>query len=149
FPRIGLGITRARDTTDVGTIGFGVTLDLPIFDRGQGRIAIERATRRMLFDELAARTFEAEADAGRALAELAGIEAQVEEARRTSERLRALAQRLGEARGRGDADVVQLSQAQNDAADAAIDLMHLRQQQAELRIALEVATGALMGEPHP
>jgi outer membrane protein TolC len=149
FPKIGLGITRARDTTDVGTIGFGITLDLPIFDRGQGRIAVEKATRQQLFDELAARSFEARSDAQRARAELATTGPQVEQARRTADRLSALANRLGEARVRGDADIVQLAQARNDAAEATVDLMRLQQQEAELRIALDVATGQLIGDSRP
>jgi outer membrane protein TolC len=149
FPKIGLGITRARDTSNVGTIGFGVTLDLPLFDRGQGRIAAEHATRQQLFDELAARTFDARADADRALVELASMGPQVAESQRTAERLGSLARRLGEARARGDTDIVQLNQAQNDAADAAVESIRLRQLEAELRIALEVSTGALVGERKP
>jgi outer membrane protein TolC len=147
FPKIGLGITRARDTSNVGTIGFGITLDLPIFDRGQGRIAIERATREQLFEELAARVFEARSEASGALEDLGAVGPQVQEAQRTADRLGALAQRLNEARTGGDADIVQLTQAQDDAADAAIDAIRLRQQEAELRVALEVATGQLIGNP--
>jgi outer membrane protein TolC len=143
FPKIGLGVTRARDTTDVGTIGFGVTLDLPIFDRGQGRIAIEHATRQMLFDELAARTFEARAEAARALAELQAVGPQLQDARQTAKHLEALAAALEQARNHGDADIVQLNQARNDAADASNEVLRLGQQQAELRIALEVATGRI------
>jgi hypothetical protein len=48
-PRIGLGFTRAGDTSNVQTLGFGITLDLPTFDRNQGNIATERATRQKLF----------------------------------------------------------------------------------------------------
>jgi hypothetical protein len=44
FPRITLGFHQASDTTNVHTTGFGVTIDLPIFDRNQGHIAIEQAT---------------------------------------------------------------------------------------------------------
>jgi outer membrane protein TolC len=145
FPKIGLGITRARDTSNVGTIGFGITLDLPIFDRGQGRIAIEKATRQQLFDELVARTFEAHADARRALEELAAAGPQVTASQKTAEKLDSLAKALNESRARGDADIVQQAQARNDAADAIVDSLRIRQQEAELRIALEVATGRLLG----
>ncbi|MGH8227170.1 MAG: TolC family protein [Steroidobacteraceae bacterium] len=48
FPNFSLGITRARDVSDVHTTGFGATLTLPIFDRGRGQIAIQRATRAQL-----------------------------------------------------------------------------------------------------
>ena len=51
FPRVNIGFSQLRDTTNVVTSGFGVTIDLPVFDRNQGHIAIERATRKQLFDE--------------------------------------------------------------------------------------------------
>lgn len=51
FPNLQIGFTRARDTSDVHTTSFGVTLNLPLFDRGQGHVAIERATRDQLHAE--------------------------------------------------------------------------------------------------
>ena len=54
FPKIALGFNpHSSDTTNVHTTGFGITIDLPIFDRNQGNIAIETATRQKLFDEYA------------------------------------------------------------------------------------------------
>lgn len=149
FPKIGLGITRARDTGNVGTVGFGVTLDLPLFDRGQGRVAVEKATRQQLFDELAARTFEARADAARAYAELAGIGAQIDTAEKTAATLQTLVSGLEAARGRGDADIVQLNQARNDLGEARAEALRLRQERAELRIAVEAATGRQLGGEKP
>ena len=45
FPKINIGFLRAGDNTNVITTGFGVTIDLPLFDRNQGAIAVEDATR--------------------------------------------------------------------------------------------------------
>ncbi len=58
FPRIEIGLTGARDTDGVRTAGFGVVLGLPVFDRQQGEIARQRATRRQLGEEYAARLFD-------------------------------------------------------------------------------------------
>jgi outer membrane protein TolC len=145
FPKIGLGVTRARDTTNVGTIGFGITLDLPIFDRGQGRIAIETATRQQLFDELAARTFDARSDAAKAYEDLDAVRPQIQEADRTVDRLSRLSSSLEAAQREGHTDIVQLNQIRNDLADARVEALKLRQQEAELRVAVEVATGRLQG----
>ncbi|USN99098.1 MAG: TolC family protein [Phycisphaeraceae bacterium] len=57
FPRISFGVNAARDTGDVQTIGVGISIDLPIFDRSQGRIANERATREVLYNEYIEREF--------------------------------------------------------------------------------------------
>ncbi len=51
FPALNVGLTRARDTSDLYTLGIGITLSLPIFDGNRGNVAIERATRRRLYDE--------------------------------------------------------------------------------------------------
>src|SRR5207237_9361860 len=59
FPKITLGFHQASDTSNVHTTGFGVSVDLPVFDRNQGNIAIQRATRQQLFDEYVSRLFEA------------------------------------------------------------------------------------------
>jgi len=55
-------VSTARDTGGVGTVGISTSIDLPFFDRNQGRIAEERATRKQLFDEYAARVASARSD---------------------------------------------------------------------------------------
>lgn len=55
FPALNIGLTGGSDTSGVHTIGPQITIDLPIFDRNQGNIAIERATRHQLHDEYEAR----------------------------------------------------------------------------------------------
>jgi outer membrane protein TolC len=62
FPALDVGLNRARDTSDVYTLGIGVTLSLPIFDGNRGNIAIQRATRRSLRDRYAQRVAAAQAE---------------------------------------------------------------------------------------
>lgn len=67
FPAITIGIDRARDTSDINTLGGGVTMSLPVFNHNQGRIAIARATRRLLFRTYVARLYAARAEIHRLL----------------------------------------------------------------------------------
>jgi outer membrane protein TolC len=55
FPALTFGPTYSRDTSDVRTFGPNLTMDLPIFDRNQGNVAIEKATREQLRAEFNAR----------------------------------------------------------------------------------------------
>ena len=55
FPNIVIGATRARDISNVHTLGGTVSLNPPLFDRGRGAIAIQRATRTQLRAEYQAR----------------------------------------------------------------------------------------------
>jgi cobalt-zinc-cadmium efflux system outer membrane protein len=72
FPSLSIGFNRARDTSDVNTAGFGVTLTLPLFDANRGAIATERATREQLAKEFQARLAQASVDASRVVS-LQGI----------------------------------------------------------------------------
>lgn len=62
FPNLLLGGIGGQDTTPIGTAGPAITIDLPIFNRNQGAIAIERATRQQLHDEYTTRLSRAVAE---------------------------------------------------------------------------------------
>jgi outer membrane protein TolC len=55
FPSLSLGINRARDNTDVNSVGPAITMTLPLFNRNRGQIATEEATREQLRVEYQAR----------------------------------------------------------------------------------------------
>lgn len=55
FPSISAGVTRARGNGGLNTIGFNISLTLPVFNRNRGKIAIQRATRSQLRQEYTAR----------------------------------------------------------------------------------------------
>ena len=89
FPALTLGVQRARDTSDINTRGFTVGVSLPLFNRNQGNIAIEKATRERLYDEYHARLVAAYSDADRVLASYRLLE---EQARNTAAGIAALEQ---------------------------------------------------------
>lgn len=62
FPQISIGFNSARDNSNLYTMGFGVSMTLPLFNRNQGQIALDRATRQQLFDQYSSRLFQARAD---------------------------------------------------------------------------------------
>lgn len=69
FPAITIGPTRARDNSDVNTIGLSLGLNLPLFNRNRGPIAVELATREKLRLEYQQRLDAAVGDAHRLVAE--------------------------------------------------------------------------------
>ncbi len=144
FPRISVGLTRARDTSAVTALNLGVTIDLPIFDRNQGAIASETATRQRLFDEYVQRLFEAQND----LAAACG------EATATATRIAHLDQAVGDAGAAAAAAAAALADGQLDVVTAhglAVqawqrrgEAIAARQHLAELRIAIELTAGRLL-----
>ncbi len=62
FPRLSIGPTFNSDTDNLKTTGFGLNIELPVFNHAQGKIARQRATRQRLFDEYVNRVFKAHSD---------------------------------------------------------------------------------------
>jgi len=141
FPKINLGVNKAKDTTPVNTVGWGVTLDVPIFDRNQGQIAIGETTRQQLFDEYIARVAEARSQVGEILTGLAVARTQLRDADASLPAFQDLAQALDTAMQTRNADWDAGRDARAAVAARQIARAQLQQQVLELSVALEIATG--------
>jgi outer membrane protein TolC len=92
FPMLSVGYAASQDNSRVRNGGPAVTIDLPIFNRNQGNIAIAKATRQQLHDEYVARLTAANSEITalldeqlQARAQLAALEPQLPEIQRTAE----------------------------------------------------------------
>lgn len=141
FPRINLGFNRASDTSKVVTTGFGISIGLPLFDRNQGQIAIERATRQQLFDEYVSRVFLAQSDIAQALAAIRSLNALIVTAKAAEPRLAKLVETYRTAVQEGQADVLSYYTAWNDLTQKRFDLLQLKGELVDAQIALELAAG--------
>jgi outer membrane protein TolC len=104
FPALVIGATGGRDTSDVRTLGPQITFDLPIFDRNQGNIAIEQATREKLRAEFTARLTGAEGEVRGLLADQAVLARQLPAIRAQLGRLQAAASNAAVAFAAGNID---------------------------------------------
>jgi len=141
FPRISIGPTVGREVENVDTTGLGLSIELPIFNRNQGAIAVQRATRRQLFDEYVSRVFQARSDVEMILARIPYLNKQIAAAaaaepvleKRTDEYRRALTE--------GRVDALTYYQAWNDSTANRMEVSRLEGQLAHAVVALEFATG--------
>jgi outer membrane protein TolC len=143
FPKITAGFARNTDTTDVHTQGFVIQVDLPLFDRNQGNVATERATRQQLKDEYAQRVFEARNDIASAVADIRSLNAQIaaaEEAVPALEKLTSVAQT---AAASGNADVLGYYDARSNLVQKRLQLIKLEEALMETKTALELASGEM------
>ncbi len=141
FPKVGLSFARANDTSDVRTRSYGVSVDLPIFDRNQGQIAIGRATRQQLFDEYVARVAEARAEVTQALDDEAGARVQLDALDASLPAMEEMAAGMEKAFQTNNADLLSYHEARTALAARRIERSRLAQSLIELEIALEIATG--------
>jgi len=141
FPRIDLGLDLARDTSNNVTLGPAADIDLPIFDRNQGNIAIETATRKQLFDEYASRVFEARSDIAVALADIESLSEQIAAGEEALPVLARLVDTYNKALSSGHVDILSYYEAKNDLAKKTIEVIGLRQELVKAWSALEIAAG--------
>jgi outer membrane protein TolC len=144
IPKISIGFSHASDTTHVITTGFTVAIDLPIFDRNQGNIAIARATRQQLFDEYVSRLFTARADMARLLTDMAALRRQIKSLESAIAIQKNLVQVYHRALLEGNADVLIYYNARDQLISQIIDLLTLRRNLADQTIALEIAAGTYL-----
>ena len=145
FPSIGISFLHARDNTNVVSTGFAINIDLPIFDRNQGRIAIQEATRKQLFDEYADRLFEARAKVATLRADMTSLQQQIRAMKKSLPTLEDVVQRYHRALLEGIADVLTYYNAVNELITKKLQLLRLEQQLVDQNIALEIAAGMYLG----
>jgi outer membrane protein TolC len=141
FPKMSAAFVRASDTTNVHTTGFNVTIDVPIFDRNQGVIAAERATRQRLLDEYRQRVFEARSDVATAIADIRSLNQQIAAAEEALPLLEKLVDSAQTAIEQRNADVLSYYTARSNLLQKRIQLIKLQEQLLEAHTALEIASG--------
>lgn len=145
FPTFTLGFTRARDTSNIATLGLGITLSLPFFDGNRGKIRSEDATRARLHDEYAIRIQQADADIRRLLDEQRINLQQLDEADRGLAELGEAARKAHAAFAARAIDALAFTGLQSSYLAKRIEKISLEQSILEQRVALE----NLIGRPLP
>ena len=137
FPSLSIGFNRARDTGDVNTAGFGITLTLPLFDANRGAIATARATREQLAKEFEARLAQASVDTSR-LISLQGINRRQQGNLATYlPRLKELVDRAKQAYEEGEIDALTFLNMETTWMNKRLEQLDLMQSAWENRLALQ------------
>jgi cobalt-zinc-cadmium efflux system outer membrane protein len=142
YPRFRLGLDTASDTEGVHTYGVSVSLDLPIFNRNRGAIAIEEATRERLYQEYINRLSQTRADIAALMTELTQIEQERIALSENLHELEKIEKRLAGALQRSDTTLPVYSAARATLFDKQLRLLALDQAAAEREVALDLAVGA-------
>lgn len=141
YPKLGITLNRARDTSHVHTFGPSVTLDLPIFTRNRGAIISAQLERERLRDDYAARLFQTRADIAALIAALDRDERSRENLAAELPKIDAIADRFEAAAQRGDLATPTAEAARAAALDQRLAWLALDQSCAEQRLALQLAVG--------
>lgn len=104
FPNLSIGVTGGSDNSNVRNVGPQISLELPVFNRNEGNIAIEAATRQQLHDEYLARLTAATGQATAMASEINLLTTQLKTARRELAETRPIAARAEAAFKEGNID---------------------------------------------
>lgn len=145
FPALSIGPAYSRDTSGVRTAGPQIAMDLPVFDRSQGGLSQEQATREHLHAEFTARLMAARAEIESLLADHAELLRQRPAKRALLAQLDGIPSGSSDALAAGDIDertYVDLATARNAREQDVLALeLALNQQR--------VAVAALVGDGMP
>jgi outer membrane protein TolC len=141
FPSIGVDISRARDTSDVNTAGFGITLSLPILNGSRGAIAVQSAARQTLYDAYVLRLRQSHAEVEQILTDLDLLQRQRRALDAALPTLRAAAHTTESGLREGDVTLPQAQRQRRALVDQRLALQANTQQIAELTVALQLLTG--------
>jgi len=141
FPSIGVEISRARDTSDVNTIGFGITLSLPILNGSRGAIAVQGATRQALYDTYALRLRQSGTDVKQLLADIDLLRRQRVALETALPALREAARATDTALREGDMTLAQAQVQRRALLDQRLALQANAQEIAQQTVALQLLTG--------
>lgn len=142
YPAFTLGVNRARDTSDVRTLGFTVNLTLPLFDRNRGAIATARATREQLYAEYVSRLQKVRADIASLAADLSRIRAAREVLSRQLPELEKAERTMRNGVANGDVTLLAYEAVRSALLDKELSQLSLEQAAAEQQVALQIAVGA-------
>ena len=141
FPSLSLGISRANDTTNVHTISLGATLNLPVFDRNQGDIAIQSATRAQLLSEYQARLDQTTGDAWKLWTEMQELNIAIREIEMRVPELQVASENAERAYLAGDLPALTYVTLQSSVLNRQSELSDLRQSLWNDAIALSSVLG--------
>jgi outer membrane protein TolC len=141
FPALNVGLTRARDTSGLYSVGFGLTLSLPVFNRNRGNIAIEDASRKKLYDEYQNRLNGAYSEIALALENLPLLRSQLQRTREGVFELETVAQRAEAAFRAGNLAAPDYVRLQIALLDKQTEAINLQEASMEQQIALETLLG--------
>ncbi|PQV46823.1 TolC family protein [Paraburkholderia sp. BL21I4N1] len=142
FPSLSVGFVRARDTSNIYTSGFQINLSLPVFNRNQGNVAIEKATRQRLRDEYQSRLNQAYAEVAHLRADDAILTRQLRQTEDALPGVDLAARHAAAAYADHDLALGAYTDAQSAALTKHVDVATLREALAEQRVGLQALLGS-------
>ena len=141
FPVLNVGFNRARDTSGIYSQGFALALSLPFFNGNRGNIAIEKATRKRLYDEYQGRVAATQSEVDAILDDRALAEHQLKAVRASAAELTRLSEHSQAAYSAGNIDMLTYATQRDALINKRIEELGLEQALVEQQVSLQTLLG--------
>ncbi len=141
FPTLTLGFSRSRDNSNVTDSIVGLTLNLPVFYRGEDGVRLEEANRQKLWDEYQGRLNQTTADVKRLKAERILLSRQLAFLNQELPRLEAASSKASEALASGDIDALTFADLRSAFLNRKLEALNLEESLIESNLAIETLVG--------
>ncbi len=141
FPDIGIGIGYSRGTDGLITIGLSISIELPLFDHAQGRVALRKATMKEVFDRYVARVFEARSEVMELISDMGFIKRKLHTLRNLINYLKGQCQTYGELLKVGMTDKLHYYDVCSRLISEEIKEIKLKELLTDMGIGIETASG--------
>lgn len=141
FPSISIRTPFSNDSSNVQTIGLGISISIPLFDRNQASIAKEKATRKMMFDDYVARLQTAKNKIGLLSYDIKNILSQIILAKNTLKNLDRLFKVYKNEFNKREIGMFKMSSIENNLLDEQIKLIILKENYYNAAVSLEILSG--------
>jgi len=138
FPAFTIGPGGGWDTSRVYSMGPVISMDLPIFNRNQGKIASARATRVRLRADYQARLDDAVSTSNGLIARIQTIKSDLKRSRSAAEEADSLANSALQAYKNGNLDQRSLTDYQTTALERRLDVLNYQRALDETTLALSI-----------
>ncbi|OSS42939.1 Heavy metal RND efflux outer membrane protein, CzcC family [Desulfurella amilsii] len=140
FPRVSINFPFNRDTSNVQTLGVGISIDFPIFNTNKAQIDIQKATRKKMYDEYISRIITAKFDIKRLKSDIENIQNQLRFLNADYENNTDLLRYYNQAYRDNYINIIEFYKNSNDVIDKKINILNLEKSLYSMQIALEIAS---------
>jgi outer membrane protein TolC len=141
FPAFSVGVSHQHDETNLPFLGGFISMELPVFNRNQGAVALARATRHQLGAEYDARVKSARAELAALMRLSAVVARQLPAAHDSIAPLEAVESQERSAVMRGDIDLLSYQTVRSALIDQRLQEATLSQALAEAHVGLQTSCG--------
>ncbi|MHB1661119.1 MAG: TolC family protein [bacterium] len=141
FPKMSISTPFSSDNANIQSIGFGINIAIPLFDRNQAGIAKETATRKQMFDDYINRLQTARSDIGVILYDINAIKRQITLTRKQIKNLESVLKLYKKKFKQREIGIFELYAVKNNLLNERIKLLNLKENYYNLVVSLEIASG--------